>query len=121
MTTYYTETHQWIRKEGDSYIAGITDYAQNELGPIVFVSLPSVGQTFKAQDEAAVVESMKTASEVYMPVAGKVETINARLNAEPFLVNADAEGEGWFFTVSPDNPSDVEKLMTKEQYDALTR
>lgn len=121
MTTYYTKTHQWIRKQDDVFVVGITDYAQNELGSIVFVSLPSPGQEFKAQDEAAVVESMKTASEVYMPVAGKILTINARLDSEPSLVNTQAEGDGWFFTVVPNDPADIEKLMSKEAYDELTR
>ena len=121
MTTYYTGAHQWIREKDGVFLAGITDYAQNELGPVVFVSLPSPDQAFSAQDEAAVVESMKTAAEVYMPVSGKIGVINTRLEKEPSLVNTDPEGDGWFFTVVPDNPSDIEKLMGKEEYDALTR
>lgn len=114
----YTETHQWIRRDGDAYTVGITDYAQEQLGNVIYVSLPAVGRRYKQQDEAAVVESMKVASDVYMPVAGEITEINMELNTEPSLVNADPEGRGWFFKVKPSSPEQFDDLMDEAAYKA---
>ncbi|HEX9954219.1 MAG TPA: glycine cleavage system protein GcvH, partial [Allosphingosinicella sp.] len=97
MTVHYTEEHEWIRVEGDSATVGITDFAQGQLGDIVFVELPSEGQQVTKGGEAAVVESVKAASDVYAPVTGEVTEANAALTDDPSLVNTDPEGEGWFF------------------------
>lgn len=114
----YTETHQWIRRDGDVYTVGITDYAQEQLGNVIYVSLPAVGRRYKQQDEAAVVESMKVASDVYMPVAGEITEINTELNTEPSLVNADPEGRGWFFKVKPSSPEQFDDLRDEAAYKA---
>ncbi|MGN0905293.1 MAG: glycine cleavage system protein GcvH [Alphaproteobacteria bacterium] len=114
----YTKTHQWIRRDGDAYTVGITDYAQEQLGNVIYVSLPAVGRRYKQQDEAAVVESMKVASDVYMPVAGEITEINMELNTEPSLVNADPEGRGWFFKVKPSSPEQFDDLMDEAAYKA---
>ncbi len=114
----YTETHQWIRREDDTYTVGITDYAQEQLGNVIYVSLPAVGRRYKQQDEAAVVESMKVASDVYMPVAGEITEVNTDLNGEPSLVNAEPEGRGWFFKVKPSAPEQFDDLMDEAAYKA---
>lgn len=117
----YSKTHQWIKKEGDGYYIGITDYAQNELGNIIFVSLPSVGQHFKRQDESAVVESMKVASEVYAPVSGEIVGVNEELASNPSLINTDPEGLGWFYKMKVDKPEELDMLMSLEQYTSMVQ
>lgn len=114
----YTKTHQWIRRDGDTYTVGITDYAQEQLGNVIYVSLPAAGRRYKQQDEAAVVESMKVASDVYMPVAGEITEINTELNTQPSLVNADPEGRGWFFKVKPSSAEQFDDLMDEAAYKA---
>ncbi|MCD6070875.1 MAG: glycine cleavage system protein, partial [Microvirga sp.] len=99
MTTRYTKDHEYIRVEGDAGIVGISDYAQGQLGDVVFVELPSVGKTLAKGDEAAVVESVKAASEVYAPVSGEVIEVNSELEASPGTVNEDAAGRGWFMKI----------------------
>jgi glycine cleavage system H protein len=116
MTTRYTKDHEYIRVEGDAGIVGISDYAQGQLGDVVFVELPSVGKTLAKGDEAAVVESVKAASEVYAPVSGEVIEVNSELEASPGTVNEDAAGRGWFMKIRLTNESELEGLMSEEQY-----
>ena len=116
MTTRYTKEHEWIRLDGDTAVVGITEHAQSQLGDVVYVELPVVGKSFAAGDEAAVVESVKAASEVYAPVGGEVVAVNAALADTPATVNQDAEGKGWFLKLKLADPAELEKLMTAEQY-----
>ena len=116
MTTRYTKDHEYIRIEGDAGIVGISEYAQAQLGDVVYVELPSVGKTLAKGDEAAVVESVKAASEVYAPVSGEVVEINSDLEASPGAVNEDAAGRGWFVKIRLTDPGELEGLMTEEQY-----
>jgi glycine cleavage system H protein len=116
MTTRYTKDHEYIRVEGDAGIVGISDYAQAQLGDVVYVELPSVGKTLAKGDEAAVVESVKAASEVYAPVSGEVVEVNSDLEASPGAVNEDAAGRGWFVKIRLTDPGELEGLMTEEQY-----
>ena len=116
MTVYFTQDHEWISVEGDSATVGITDYAQAQLGDVVFVEVPPAGTEVAKGKEAAVVESVKAASDVYAPVSGTVTEANAALEADPALVNTSPEGEGWFFKLRLDNPGDVEGLMDESSY-----
>ncbi len=116
MTTRYTKDHEYIRLEGDTGIVGITDYAQGQLGDVVFVELPSVGKTVEKGGEAAVVESVKAASEVYAPVSGEVVAVNDGLEAAPAAVNEDPTGRGWYLKLKLTNQAELEGLMTEEQY-----
>ena len=116
MTTRYTKEHEWIRLDGDNAVVGITEHAQSQLGDVVFVELPEIGKSFAAGDEAAVVESVKAASEVYAPASGEVVAVNDALADTPATVNEDAEGKGWFLKLKLKDPAELEKLMTAEQY-----
>lgn len=116
MTTRYTKDHEWIRLDGDTAVVGITEHAQSQLGDVVYVELPAIGKSFAAGDEAAVVESVKAASEVYAPVSGEVVAVNDALADAPATVNGDAEGKGWFLKLKLADPAELEKLMTAEQY-----
>jgi glycine cleavage system H protein len=116
MTTRYTKDHEWIRLDGDTAVVGITEHAQSQLGDVVYVELPAIGKSFAAGDEAAVVESVKAASEVYAPASGEVVAVNAALADMPATVNEDAEGKGWFLKLKLADPAELEKLMTAEQY-----
>jgi len=116
MTTRYTKDHEWIRLDGDIAIVGITEHAQSQLGDVVFVELPDVGKQVAAGDEAAVVESVKAASEVYAPAAGEVVAVNNTLADAPATVNEDAEGKGWFLKLKLADAAELEKLMTAQQY-----
>jgi glycine cleavage system H protein len=116
MTTRYTKDHEYIRVEGDAGIVGITDYAQSQLGDVVFVELPSVGKTVKKGDEAAVVESVKAASEIYAPVSGEVVEVNSDLEASPGTVNEDPAGRGWFMKIRITDQGELDGLLTEEQY-----
>jgi glycine cleavage system H protein len=116
MTTRYTKEHEWIRLDGDVAVVGITEHAQSQLGDVVFVELPEVGKSFAAGDEAAVVESVKAASEVYAPASGEVVDVNAALADTPATVNEDAEGKGWFLKLKLKDPAELEQLMSAEQY-----
>ena len=120
MTVYYTEEHEWIRVEGDQATVGITDFAQSQLGDIVFVELPEAGRQVTKGGEAAVVESVKAASDVYAPVDGEIVEANPALSDDPSLVNTDAEGEGWFFRLRLADPSQLEGLMDSDGYKAFT-
>jgi glycine cleavage system H protein len=116
MSRYFTQDHEWIELDGDTATVGITDYAQSQLGDIVFVETPDAGKTVSKGDDAAVVESVKAASDVYAPVAGTVVEGNPALADNPALVNEDPEGEGWFFRLTLSDPSEVESLMDEAAY-----
>ena len=116
MATRYTKDHEWIRLDGDVATVGITEHAQNALGDIVYVELPEIGKKIAKSGEAAVVESVKAASEIYAPLSGEVTEVNATLEGAPATVNEDAQGKGWFLKLKLDNPTEVEGLMTEEQY-----
>jgi len=115
--TRYTRDHEWIRLDGDVGTVGITNYAQTQLGDIVFVELPEVGRKLAKGGEAAVVESVKAASDVYAPASGEVIEVNDALEGAPATVNEDAEGKGWFMRVKLTNVSELEDLMTAEAYE----
>ena len=121
MTTRYTKEHEYIRVEGDTAVVGITDYAQEQLGDVVFVELPDVGKTVSKGDEAAVVESVKAASEIYAPVSGEVVAVNTELQGAPGTVNEDPTGKGWFIKLRINDPAEVESLMTEVQYQAFLK
>lgn len=114
----FTREHEWIRVEDGIGTVGITDYAQRQLGDVVYVELPEVGREVKKGEAAAVVESVKAASEVYAPVSGKVVEVNGELPDKPELVNQDPEGAGWFFRIEIADPSELDSLMDREAYDA---
>ena len=116
MTTRYTRDHEWIRLEGDIATVGISEYAQEQLGDIVFVDLPAVGKKLAKGDEAAVVESVKAASEIFAPVAGEVVEVNAALADAPGTVNTHPEGAGWFLKLKVANKADFDALMDGEAY-----
>ena len=116
---YFTEDHEWVDVDGDIGTVGITDYAQGQLGDIVFVDVPEEGKTVTKGDEAAVVESVKAASDVYSPVSGTVIEGNADLADNPGLVNEDADGDGWFFKLTLSDPSELEDLMDEAKYEAF--
>ena len=119
MTTLFTSDHEWLRIEGDVATIGVTDYAQSQLGDVVFVELPKVGRALKKAEAAAVVESVKAASDVYAPVSGEVVEANSALEADPSLVNTDPQGEGWFFKLSLSDPSELDGLMDEAGYKAF--
>lgn len=119
-TIKFTEDHEWLRVEGDVATVGITDYAQNALGDIVFVQLPDVGASFAAGDEAAVIESVKAAGELKMPLGGTVLEVNEALADAPATVNEDPLGAGWFIRIRLDDPSALAGLLDQAAYDKLT-
>ena len=115
-TTLYTSDHEWLSIDGDVATVGITDYAQQQLGDVVFVELPKVGRTLKKTEAAAVVESVKAASDVYAPISGEVIEVNDAVTAEPSLVNSDAAGKAWFFKLKIANKSELGGLMDEAAY-----
>lgn len=117
MTVKYSKDHEWITVEGGIATIGITNHAQEQLGDVVFVELPAIGKKVEKDAEAAVVESVKAASEVYVPVTGEVVEVNAELEGDPAMVNRDAEGGAWFMKVKLANPSELDGLMDKAAYD----
>ena len=112
----YAKSHEWVRVNGGEAVVGITDHAQHELTDVVFVELPEVGRKLKAGESCAVVESVKTASDIYSPVSGEVIEANKAVVDNPALVNSDPYSKGWFFKVKLSNSSEVEALLTPEQY-----
>lgn len=116
MATRYTKDHEWVRLEGDVAIVGITPYAAEQLGDVVYVELPNVGKAVSAGGDMAVVESAKAASDVYAPVAGEVVAVNDALSGAPDLVNQSADGEGWFVKLKPSNKADLDALMDEAAY-----
>lgn len=119
MSRYYTDEHEWVDVEGETATVGITDYAQEQLGDIVFVETPDVGAELAQGDDSAVVESVKAASDVYAAVSGTVVEINDALEDEPALVNNSAEEDGWFYRVTLSDPSELEDLMDEKAYKAF--
>jgi len=114
--TRYTKDHEYVRVEGDTAVVGITDYAQQQLGDVVFVELPEVGKAVTRGGEAAVVESVKAASEVFAPVSGEVVEVNPELEGAPGTVNEDPSGKGWFVKIKLKNPAELQELMSEDQY-----
>jgi glycine cleavage system H protein len=115
----YTKDHEWIRLEGDEATIGITDFAQHELGDIVYVEIETVGQQLNEGDVFGTVEAVKTVSDLYLPVSGAITEVNPKLNSNPELVNGDPYGEGWMVKMKVSNVADVEKLMDAEAYQGL--
>ncbi len=113
---FYTDSHEWIKREGDNARVGITDHAQAELTDVVYVELPKVGATAEARGQIAVVESVKAASDIYAPVKGTVVEVNKALEGNPALVNTDPFGEGWIFVLKMDSPDDVKQLKDAAAY-----
>ena len=119
MARYFTDEHEWIDLEGDTATVGITDYAQGQLGDIVFVELPEVGTMVEKGKDAAVVESVKAASDVYAPLSGEVVEVNDSLEDDPALVNSSPEEDGWFFKMSIGDKSELKGLMDAKAYEAF--
>jgi glycine cleavage system H protein len=120
MTTLFTTDHEWLKIEGDVATIGVTDYAQSQLGDVVFVELPKAGRALKKGEAAAVVESVKAASDVYAPITGEVVAVNDALAADPALVNSDAGGKAWFFKIKIADKKDLDGLMDEAAYKAHT-
>ena len=116
MAIKYTEDHEWLNIEGNTATVGITQHAQDALGDIVFVDLPEVGKTYAEKEVAGVVESVKAAADVYMPVDGTVSEVNEALRADPSLANSDPLGNGWFFKMTLSNPAQLDALMDETLY-----
>jgi glycine cleavage system H protein len=115
--TRFTKEHEWVRLDGDIVTVGITDYAQQQLGELVFIELPELERDVAGGEACAVVESVKAASDIYAPLAGRVAEINETIVEDPEIVNNDAEGEGWFFRLEIDDTAAFEELMDQEAYD----
>lgn len=112
----YTKDHEWVKVEGDEIVVGITDFAQGELGDIVFVEIETVGESLDAEEVFGTVEAVKTVSDLFLPVAGEILSFNDAIEDQPELVNTDPYGEGWMIRVKPADMGDVEALLTAEQY-----
>jgi glycine cleavage system H protein len=119
MTAKYSKDHEWVIVDNGIATIGITNHAQEQLGDVVFIELPAIGKTVAAHEQAAVVESVKAASEVYVPVSGEVIEVNKELEGDPAMVNRDAEAGAWFMKVKLSNPSELDELMDKAAYDKL--
>lgn len=120
MTTKYTEDHEWISVDGDIATVGITPHAQDALGDVVFVDLPEVGKSFEQKEVAGVVESVKAAADVYMPISGEITEVNEALRADPSLANSDPLNTGWFFRVKLSAPAQVDALLDETAYTAFS-
>ena len=120
MAIHYTPDHEWLNVEGGIATVGITLHAQDALGDVVFVDLPTVGSTLAAKDIAGVVESVKAAADVYRPVSGEITEVNEALRADPSLANSDPLGAGWFFKVKLSNPAELDDLMDETKYTAFS-
>lgn len=118
---HYSKDHEWVRVEGDQAIIGITDYAQNSLGDVVYVELPKAGDKFAGSEPFGSVESVKAVSEVFTPIAGTITSINESLADEPEKVNSDPYGEGWMIRLKMDNPGEVDSLLTAAEYEDFTK
>lgn len=112
----YAKDHEWARSEGDTVKIGISDYAQDQLGDIVFVELPQIGDSFQKGEEFGSVESVKAVSELYIPLGGEVTAVNAALEDSPELVNQDPYGDGWMIAIKPNDPAELDALMNREAY-----
>jgi glycine cleavage system H protein len=118
---HYSKDHEWVQVEGDGAIVGITDYAQNSLGDVVYVELPKVGEEFAAHESFGSVESVKAVSEVFSPITGAITEVNNSLNDEPEKVNNDPYGEGWMIRIKMQNPGEVDSLLTAAEYEDFTK
>ena len=118
---HYSKDHEWVRVEGDTAVVGITDYAQDSLGDVVYVELPKPGDEFSANESFGSVESVKAVSEVFSPVSGEITGINEALNDAPEKVNQDPYGEGWMIRVQMSNPGEVDSLLTAAEYEDFTK
>ena len=118
---HYSKDHEWVRVEGDQAIIGVTDYAQNSLGDVVYVELPKAGDKFAASEPFGSVESVKAVSEVFTPIAGTITTINESLADEPEKVNSDPYGDGWMIRLKMDNPGEVDSLLSAAEYEDFTK
>lgn len=117
----YLKSHEWARKEGETVVVGISDYAQDSLGDVVFVELPEVGATVKSGDSFAVVESVKAASDIYVPVSGEIIEVNEALGDNPALINEDAFGAGWLAKIKASDPAEYDALMSAADYESYTK
>ena len=115
----YTKTHEWVRVDGRIITVGITDFAQEQLGDLTYVEPPAPKDSVEAEEEVAVVESVKAASDVYAPLSGEITAVNSALVQHPELINSDPYGEGWIFKMHPDDPSEVDMLLDADQYEDL--
>ncbi len=115
----FTEEHEWLRKDGESVVVGITKHAADELGDIVFVELPEVGATVSKDDEVVVIESVKAASDILAPVDGEITEVNEAIVDEPGKVNEDPQGEAWFFKIKPSDPGQMDDMMDEAAYEAF--
>ena len=118
---HYSKDHEWVRVEGDTAIIGITDHAQEQLGDVVYVELPKVGEEFAGNDSFGSVESVKAVSEIFTPISGKVNETNDSLNDEPEKVNKDPYGEGWMIKMTMKSPGEVDSLLTAAEYEDFTK
>ena len=118
---HYSKDHEWVRTEGDIAVIGITDYAQNSLGDVVYVELPKPGEDFSANESFGSVESVKAVSEMFTPVSGEVVSVNESLNDEPEKVNADPYGDGWMVRIKMSSPGEVDSLLTAAEYEDFTK
>ena len=118
---HYSKDHEWVRVEGDQAIIGVTDYAQNSLGDVVYVELPKAGDKFAASEPFGSVESVKAVSEVFTPIAGSITSINESLADEPEKVNSDPYGDGWMIRLRMDNPGEVDSLLSAAEYEDFTK
>ncbi|MBT8506694.1 glycine cleavage system protein H [Coxiella-like endosymbiont of Rhipicephalus sanguineus] len=118
----YSKSHEWVRKESDgTFTVGVTDHAQEQLGDLVFIELPDIDSQVDASDEVAVVESVKTAADVYSPLTGEVVEVNEALQTDPALVNRDPYGDGWLYRIRPNDESELDELLNASDYEALTQ
>jgi len=115
----YAKSHEWVKKAGAEFVVGISDHAQHSLGDIVYVDLPKIGATFAKGASFGVVESVKAASDLYLPVAGKVTAVNTALSDKPDLVNKDCYGDGWIVRIAPSNPAEIDGLLTPTDYEKI--
>lgn len=116
---YYTKTHEWVELKGEEAVIGITDFAQHQLGDIVFVELPEVGREVKKEEAVAVIESVKAASDIYSPLSGTIINVNQNISEEPELVNSSPYKEGWIFSLKLNNPEEIAELLKAEDYKKL--
>ena len=117
----FTKEHEWVKVEGDIAVVGITDYAQKELGDVVYVELPPVGDSFSQGDPCSNIESVKAVSDIYAPVSGEITEVNETLEDNPEIVNKDPYGEGWLFKLKLEKPDELEELMSAEAYDEYVK
>jgi glycine cleavage system H protein len=117
----FTKSHEWVRQDGDEVVVGLSDYAQGELGDIVFIELPEIGTTAAMSESLTTVESVKSVSEIYAPLSGEVTGVNEALEDEPGAINSDPYGEGWILRMKLSDASELDGLMSTEQYEAFTK